>query len=506
MTGNDSEPDQPDRLVGDYRLHGRLSDDGHTATWSAEQVSVGRTVVLDELLDLEDESRGRFLADTRARAAVDHPFIASVYEAVDAEGHCFRASERLTADTLQSMVDAKIKLEPARLARVLRHIAEANLHHETNARSTRELELRNVHVDAADITRVANLAVAGQRGDEESARDVAHLGRELIPLVADGRPGATRMLTLLAWMRGKDRPAPLQWREIIELCDQVDRQLSMPIHEPPLNGAGKELKPATRAWILLGGFALGALVVVMVVAWVMRPPKAEPASHIRLAPVLIPAGEYPTLDGGVAVHDAFLIDARETTIGEYREFLETLEVLVSDDRHRTFDHPDQPVAKLNHEPEDWPALLDAARSRDVWNGKRVSLNSPVPGVDWWDAVAYANWRKARLPSAEEWAAAIHHECEDPGAIPAGPWHAGPPAECRDRTPAGILGIAGSLAEWTRSESINPANPLGRPQHVIVGGSHLLSDANALSREWTSDLTLRRADLGFRLVRDVEAGQ
>jgi len=500
MTGNDSIQD---RLVGDYRLHERISDDGHTATWTAEQVSVGRTVIVDELLDLSGEGRERFLADTRARAAVDHPFIASVYEAADEEGHCIRASERLAADTLQALIDANITLEPARLARVLRHIAEANLHNETNFRATLPLELRYVHVDAGDVTRVANLAVAGYRGEGESARDVAHLGRELIPLVQHGRPGATRMLTLLAWMRGEERPAPLQWREIIELCDRVDRQLSAPINEPSLSGIGKELKLNARAFLLLGGSTLAALVVIMIVAWIMRPPKPEPTSNIRLAPVLIPAGEYPTHDDGIAAHDAFLIDARETTIGEYREFLDTLEVLASDDRHRTFDHPDQPADKLHHEPDDWSALLEAARSRGMWNGKRVTLNSPVPGVDWWDAMAYANWRKGRLPSEEEWAAAIHHQCENPSAIPSGPWHAAVPSDCPDRTPAGILGVAGSLSEWTRSESINPANPLSRPQRVIVGGSHLISNANALSRQWTADPSLRQVDLGFRLVRDVK---
>jgi hypothetical protein len=503
MTVKDNDPE---RLVGDYLLKERISSSGHVTTWLADQVSVGRSAIVDELLDLSAGSRDAFLADTRARAAVDHPFIASVYEAVDSEGHCFRASERLTGETLQSMLDANVTLEPARMARMIRCIAEANLHHETNARSTLPLTLRYVHVSRGDVIRVVNLAVAGHRNDGESPRDVVCLGRELVPLVAHGCAGTTRMLTLLAWMRGKERPSPLQWHEIIDLCDQIDRQLSAPINTIASDASEDLSNSGKRVFLLLGGFTLAAMVVILIFAWVIRSEKPEPIDPAHLAPILIPAGDYPDHEGGIVSHGAFLIDARETTIGEYREFLETLEVLAADGHQGAFDHPEQPEEKTSHEPDDWPALLAAARARGLWNGMLVSLNSPVPGVDWWDAVAYANWRKARLPTQEEWAAAVNFECEDPASIPVGLWHPLLPANCPDRSPAGLLGVAGSLCEWTRSKSISPANPLGRPQHIIVGGSYLQTNGNALSREWSADPGLRRADLGFRLVRDIPAGE
>jgi len=504
MTGNQSETE---RRLGDYRLMELLADNGQVATWLAEQVSVGRTVILDELLDLTPENRERFIADSRSRAAVDHPFIASVYEAVDDPAFCIRASERLTGETTHAMLDAQTTIEPARMARMLRCVAEANLHHETNVRSTLQIKPRYIHVDGGgDITRLVNLATAGRRAPDESARDVMILGRELIPLVAEGRPGTTRMLTILAWMRGKDRPAPLEWHEVIDLCDQVDRQLSAPIAAVPSRSAETESQLGKRALVMLGGFTAVAMALIMLVAWLMRPAKPEPIGPLHLPPVLIPAGEYPTLDGVAMVHEAFLIDARETTIAEYREFLETLEVLAADNRQNAFDHPSQPGHKTSHEPDDWPALLAAARARGLWNGKPVSVNSPVPGVDWWDASAYASWRKARLPTQEEWAAVIHHETDDPGAIPAGVWHVSSVADCPDRTPTGVLGVAGSLSEWTRSMSVSPANPLGGPQHVIVGGSYLRQGTNAMSREWTAAPGLRRPDLGFRLVRTISPSE
>jgi len=38
--------------------------------------------------------------------------------------------------------------------------------------------------------------------------------------------------------------------------------------------------------------------------------------------------------------------------------------------------------------------------------------------------------------------------------------------------------------------------------VIIGGSYLKPASGALSREWTDDRSMRRPDLGFRLVYDA----
>lgn len=502
-----TDPQDARRLVGDYRLVEKLAENADSATWLAEQVSIGRMVILEELCDATADARERFLADTRAQAAVDHPFVASVYEAVDNAGHCFRSSERLPGESLQALADAGIALEPARLVRMLRRIAKANLNHETNQRSTLPLTLGDVFVNEHDVTRIRNLAVTGGRAENESPRDVTRLGAKLGPLMADGRPGTTRMLTLLAWMQGKEVPAPLKWQEVLELCDQIDQQLSGPVDSESASSiASVNRRQINRTLIKFGAVTAVALAVIVALAFAMRPPKptTAPVSKPLPAPVLVPAGEHLVHDGSLLHFPGFLIDAHETTIGEYREFLEILAVLEIDGRHLSFDHPEQPAEKPCHTPDDWEALLAAAVSRGRWNDAMITLDSPVPGVDWWDATAYANWRKARLPTQEEWAAALHFQGGDPRAIPVGTWQPVTKSDTPDITPAGLLGMAGSLAEWTREPGINPANPLGRPSHIIVGSSHIATSGDALSREWTDDRSLRRRDLGFRLVRDVPA--
>jgi hypothetical protein len=60
-------------------------------------------------------------------------------------------------------------------------------------------------------------------------------------------------------------------------------------------------------------------------------------------------------------------------------------------------------------------------------------------------------------------------------------------------------MAGSVTEWTQSQSLNPANPLGEKNWVLMGGSYLKPSVGATAREWTADRALRRPDLGFRVV-------
>ena len=169
-------PASEDRLLGEYRLKELLSENPLTRTWLAEQVSVSRRVLVDELRAEQAHQRDAFLADVRAKAAVEHPLIGSVYEAVAEPGLCFFAHELLPGATLDDRRKAGEPFKPARLAHLLRRIAEAHLHHETLGQATSPLGLEHIHLDEQGVIRLDNLAIAGPRSPEQAARDIAHLG------------------------------------------------------------------------------------------------------------------------------------------------------------------------------------------------------------------------------------------------------------------------------------------------------------------------------------------
>ena len=491
-----------DRQLGEYRLKELLEENTVTRIWLAEQISVARKVLVEELRPDRPDQRDAFIADIRAKASVDHPLISSVYEAVNEPEVCFYAHELLPGVTLAEREKARSPFRPAQLAHILRRISEAHLQHETLHHATSPMGLDAAYIDEHGVIRLKNLAIAGSRAEEQSARDIVHFGNALIPLVAEGQPGATRMLTLFSWMRGEGLDAPITWAQIRDICMQIEHQLADPLSilTPTREGSFSPKKHSIS--LIVAGTAV-VLLGIGGIAYRMRPPAPSPPHRASLPdPVTVAAGRHPTPDGVEEALPAFRISANEVTIGQYAEFLETLGMLAKDKRDRAFDPAGQPAEKTSHEPADWPVLFAAAKAGGLWQNKAVTLDSPVVGIDWWDASAYAEWKKARLPSQEEWFAAVSADLKTPAAIPAGPW-APVTAQTADRTPAGLIGMAGSVCEWTSDLETNPANPLGDRRWVIIGGSYLKPGSNALTREWTLDRGLRRPDLGFRVIFDAK---
>lgn len=488
--------------LGEYRLRQLLSENTRTRIWLAEQESISRQVLVDELKPELLDQKEAFLADVRAKAAVDHPLISSVYEAVDTPEHCFAVHEMLHGAPLDQSLQSGSTLPPEQLAHMLHQVAVAQLHHQTAGHATSPLHLRNLHLDEHGVVRLDNLAVAGTRSPDESARDIAYLGEALRPLVAPGQPGSTRAITLLSWMRGEGLETALDWQQVSELCTQIEQQLShaSPTPTKQADARGKRSHRKSRLPIALA--AVLALIAILIVLMRMGPDKPGPTPRPAMpTSILVPPGIHPAPDGGEHELNAFRICPHEVTIGDYAAFLDTLSTLTKSGLERTFDHAQQPAEKISHQPDDWASLLAAAKSTGVWNQRQVTLDTPVVGVDWWDAAAYAEWKKARLPSQDEWFAAMRREVANPSAIQPAEWLP-VTAETADRTPGGMLFMAGSVCEWTSQAAINPSNPLGERQWVIIGGSFLKPGSNALSREWTNDRSLRRADLGFRIVWDV----
>lgn len=494
-------PAPEDRQLGEYRLKELLHENAISRTWLAEQVSVSRLVLVDELRAQAADQRNAFLAEIRAKASVDHPLIGSVYEAVAEPGLCFYAHELLAGSTLAQQLAERRIFQPARLSHVLRRVSEANVQQETLGHATSPLDLDSVYLDDQEVIRLKNLAIAGPRLDDQSRRDVVYLGSALVPLVAIGQAGTTRLLTLLSWMRGEGLEAPISWSQVRDFCMQIEHQLADPLSIlTPTRSASIVHKKPIASTAIMTCLAIAAIVAL---AFQLRPPEpALPTLASLPAPVSIPAGSHPTPDGLEEQLPTFKIAAHETTIGQYAEFIERLGILAKDNNENIFNSPDQPPDKTSHEPDDWAALLPAAKSMGTWHELSVTLDSPVIGIDWWDAFAFAEWKKARLPTQEEWFAAVTTQVKIPSAItPAGydPVTAG----TTDHTPAGLIGMAGSVSEWTAKAAPDPANPLGGKLWIIIGGSYLKPGSNALSREWVIDRSLRRPDLGFRVVFDAE---
>lgn len=487
-------------MVGDYRLERKIKEDPITRTWEASQISVQRPVMLEMLSTAASQDAAlvkTFLANVRAKALVTHPGIGSVYEAVAGDEAIFFSRERLEGRNLRELAAEGRQFRPLEVVTLLEQIAAAIIYLEEQEVATSEFELNHFVMVGPERIRLMNLAVAGQKEVDLTARSKILLGELFGRSVPEGLPGTTRVKSLCAFMADPHRPVPLTWQQIGTLARQVLDQLEAnrpSAAAPPPAPAAQTRPPLVNPpaiWALLGGVALIGVVIFMLVS--SREEKAAPVLPpvTRFpAEITIAAGSYPLAGGGsVEVRQPFLIERGEVSVSDYGEFLK-------EPSHEDFEHPDQPASKKDHLPDDWDALWRAAVKQDDWRGRPMSLGCPVVGVDWWDAYAFAKWRGGRLPSLNQWTAAASMEgAPEKTSL----WGKAGDSE-EDVTGAGVVGMAGNVREWTREREIDPANPLAPKSYVAAGASFREPAGGIETRLWLGSRSARRDDLGFRVIR------
>ncbi|MFT4176343.1 MAG: SUMF1/EgtB/PvdO family nonheme iron enzyme [Luteolibacter sp.] len=362
-----------DRTLGDYQLKEPIGETPEKRTWLAEQTSLGRFALLDELTD--PGHHAAFLDRARAMAAVDFPKIGAILEAVDTPGLTYRVYELLPGRSLTRLQLSGETLQARDLVKILRQLAEAYLHLEAAGLSTTHLTLSDIHLERSGIIRLKNLAIPGPRDPSQSIRDITHLGDALRDLLARDWPGTNRVLTLLGWMRGEGLEAPIGWDQVLTTCQEISTQLG---------GSGASHKKFLHLrrgfFAALGLLSLTGLAFLGHYGWKHLPEKPQPI--ILPPPIVLPSA---TLQGHPVTH------------GQYRDFLEILQILAKDGDQALFDHPEQPETKRDHLPNGWHAI-----AAELKNTPHSPLrDQPVTGIDWWDAYAYARWKKSRLPTQEE---------------------------------------------------------------------------------------------------------
>jgi len=230
----------------------------------------------------------------------------------------------------------------------------------------------------------------------------------------------------------------------------------------------------------------------------------------------IPAGEFLFANGETKNLPEFWIDKYEVTIGQYAKFVQAME------SHPTteFDEPRQPRIKnaQMHKPDDWDIYYKNAVAGKAVHSTKIDLNCPAIVVDYWDAYAYAKWKGRELPTEEQWEKAARGikgftypwgEEFDPKKVNSGGdfdqnhpaakgaidgfnfWN--PVDKIKgDKSPFGVIGMAGNVREWT-----NTWDPV-KHRPVVKGGSFLSKEVRLDQRAEMDPGTVNES-LGFRTI-------
>jgi len=114
--------------VAGYRLVEQIGRGGMAVVYRAHDARLDRHVALKIMapgLAQDDAFRQRFIRESRAAAAVDHPNIIPVFEAGEASGVLFIAMRFVQGRDVRSLLDATGPLPPARATEIISQVASA---------------------------------------------------------------------------------------------------------------------------------------------------------------------------------------------------------------------------------------------------------------------------------------------------------------------------------------------------------------------------------------------
>ncbi len=229
------------RTVGRYHIVGKLGEGGMGTVWKAKDTLLGRTVAikfLPESVATSPDARRRFIRGARAAAELDHPGIAAIYDAGEAEGMLYIAGALVDGVTVSEKV-ARGALPLGEAVRIGCEAAAALHHAHTRGVLHRDISGSNLMVHGDGRVAVLDFGLAKAMKDTASPRTKTGVAigtaAYMAPEVAVGRAADARAdiyalgAVIYEMATGSppfvaDRPEALLYRAVHEPVEPASRR------------------------------------------------------------------------------------------------------------------------------------------------------------------------------------------------------------------------------------------------------------------------------------------
>ena len=527
------------RTIGNYSIEARVGQGPMGPIYRARQTNIDRNVrfyVLNPALRSNPQAVERFNSNASAKAKASNPVVISVYEAGEEEGICYYSCEYVPCRSVGQLREAGGKLdEPTALASIkasadaLDFFAREKIEHDL-------ITANSILIGPANRVRIANIASAKASQEFDLPAEMKRVGEIILGALPES--GADRARDLAGMLVDPNSP-PASWAAFLQTVAAYQPKTviadayKLDAQERAAIRVVEESKRRQKRGMIINtvvSLTLLALALFAIRFALTRQGSATVRPLDKM--VEVPAGEFSYQDGKKVTLPRFYIDENEVTIGQYAEFLAFLEK--NPDQAGKFEHSGQPKGK-SHVPVAWadmkelnppmPGYYTRAKRWGRYQEATLDVNSPVFGVDWFDAYAYAKWKGRRLPTEEEWEKAARGtdgrkfswgNDEDPARANTGQdlnnnpklggdkdgfkrWNT-VDAKKGDKSPYGMLGASGNVSEWTATYVDSPEG--GGKMPVIRGGNWKNADPS-VTRRVIKLMDLQQDDaLGFRTASDT----
>jgi len=340
-----------------------------------------------------------FTKAIRNYARLNHASIYSLYESIPSDERIFVALEPVANSSLLHFHLAGEKPDLVSCARLASTLGSVLWEMESSSIPARLLSAYDYTLSTRCTPRLRNPAAYPGAPEATLHENSSHLASILEPLLSE-TPQTNPLLKLL-------RDPGTSAFDLMRRTREFERQLAgvqtVHVRQEEIEATQKAIRARTRRKQTIAVGSLGAVafiaLFVSVFYWVFV---TDIPGKLGNESIAVPEGKY--LSGQESIHvPAFDLDRHEVTIGQYEKFLTAMNSTNNWTIYLPFGTAESKKKPEDFQPNDWPELLLRARKGDKYNGGvRITRDTPVFGVDYPSAYAYAMWLHRRLPSKGQW--------------------------------------------------------------------------------------------------------
>jgi eukaryotic-like serine/threonine-protein kinase len=159
----------PRTIAGRYEVLKEIGRGGMGAVWLCRDQLLGREVAVKQLGGLPGETAphlARALREARASAALTHPNVVSIYDAVEDGDHVWLVMEHVPSQTLSALTKKEGPLPPRRAARIGAQIADGLAAAHAGGTIHRDVKPGNILVADGDLAKISDFGIARHVDDE----------------------------------------------------------------------------------------------------------------------------------------------------------------------------------------------------------------------------------------------------------------------------------------------------------------------------------------------------
>lgn len=172
----------PEVIAGRYRVERAIGQGGMGTVWLCTDDVLGREVAVKQVGLMPGESApdlARALREARSSAALHHPHVVAIFDAVEGEDdRLWLVMEYVPGTTLSALVKQEGRLEPRRVAAVGAQVAGGLAAAHARGTVHRDVKPGNILVDGASA-KISDFGIARTEGDAQLTRSGLLIGTPL---------------------------------------------------------------------------------------------------------------------------------------------------------------------------------------------------------------------------------------------------------------------------------------------------------------------------------------